>query len=280
MSHSPNNNRLRRFSAVAVTALSLCAPLGGANGQDRWVPGSGSYTFSGDTPADEACRRAAVRARASALSAVISETVASHQVLFCGVGEGRDEDCVFNETAWSRIEGRVVGARDVSRSLTVENGLAMTCSIEGKFSVVADTARPDAGFDLQLDLNQVVFRDGEAFELSVVPTVAMHVAVFQGAVADNGEGIVVRVFPNAFDPHGEIAAPTRIPAPDNEYALLVEFPEPSDEVGVAREHVMVVATRQRVDFADTYRIDDLWRRLIEIPASDRRVLMRTYAVVR
>jgi len=63
--------------------------------------------------------------------------------------------------------------------------------------------------------------------------------------------------------------------------MKVAFPDgqPSDRK-VIDEYLVVVATREPVDFLTGYAFDDFHARLLELSRSDSRIVRRSYNVVR
>ena len=265
--------------AVALVALlSLLAPSARA----EWVVGKAERVFGPEMTEADACRAAERLAREAALRARLGERVAAEDTLICAE-KGEAAECSLHRAAWSMVDGDIRAVRD-RRATTQDGPLAgfRTCTVALEADIGIAKGLPDPGFDLTVRMETRVFRDGDELSMGIEPSQPMYVTVFQWLPYDQSATPVTRLFPNKFDADNYFAkrgtVPTGAGAP--RYGLRVAFPPnlPAD-TRIADEYLLVVATRSPVEFRDSYGIDELKGRLLEIPRADARLVKRGYGVV-
>ena len=91
------------------------------------------------------------------------------------------------------------------------------------------------------------------------------------------------IYPNKFDNSNQADSPTTIPSAGgrNAYDMQVNFPNnrPRTEKSID-EFLMVIGTRARMKFRNSYGLDEFKSRLLELPRSEWRQVKRVYSVVR
>lgn len=243
-----------------VLALGLILACSGT-ARAEWVRASGSYAFPPEMPEAEACQQAENRARADAVRQVTGETLSSEETMRC-TEQGDQAECARNSTVWTMVGGEIRSTRDhkTETSATLENFRKCTVSFEADVHVAQ--GKPDPNFDIGVDLNNSVYRDGEKMTVVLKPSQPMSVQVFLWLPYEKGEAQVGRIYPNPFDPLARIDKAITIPteAGARRYDLKVTFP-PGQPAGrkMVDEYLMVVA---------------------EIPLGDRRIVRRAYNIVR
>lgn len=275
---------MKRIAALLCLLLIQPHPA-----QADWVRATGSYMFAPTMPEAEACQQAESRARADAVRRVTGETLSSDEAMRCA-DQGDEADCVRNATVWTLLGGEIRAIRNKqSHTMPVaEAENARQCVVSFDADVRMADGKPDPNFDIGVSVNNAVLRDGETLVITLKPSQAMAVQIFQWLPYEKGDAQIARIFPNAFDRMTVIA-----PRSDNQdvtipsaeggqhYDLTVTFPTLLP-IGakMADEYLMVVATRKPLALRDHYSFDDFNHILSEIPLGDRRIVRRAYNIVR
>jgi len=267
-----------------VTARILCLFLVAAPWSARadWVKAAGEYRFPPEIAEAEACRTAEERAKEDAVRQVTGERLSSEQMMRCTEQSGKSS-CALNSAVWTMLDGDVKAVRGLQKSVAVEAEGYRKCSVNLEADVVVPAGKPDPSFDVAVTPNSAVYRDGEPMKIGLRPTKPMSVAIFQWLPYATGVDQIARLFPNRFDPEHQIDGPTIVPtdAGSDRYAMRVEFPEgmPEDRK-ILDEYLVVVATRDPVDFLPAYTFDDFHARLLELSRADSRIVRKAYNIVR
>lgn len=264
------------FAFVALMLLAAPAARG------EWVSATAERIFSAEQSEAEACRAAEDKAREEAVRQVTGERLSSEELMRC-TEQGEQVECAHNSAIWSMVDGDVRGVRNRrSETVAVLEGFRK-CTVALDADVVVPPGRSDPSFDVGIRLNATVFRDGEPMEITLSPSRTMGVAVFQWLPYERGEAQVTRVLPNPYDAVDRIDKTTTIPteAGRQRYAMRVGFPPavPASR-RMVDEYLMVVATRQPVQFRDAYSLDDFRARLLELPRAESRIVRKAYSVIR
>ena len=156
------------------------------------------------------------------------------------------------------------------------------CLISFEADVHVAEGKPDPNFDIDVKLNNAVYRDGENLTVTLKPSQAMSVQIFQWLPYEKGDAQVGRIFPNQFDTAERIAKSVTIPteAGAKRYDLKVGFPASQPGRKMVDEYLMVVATRKPMALRESYALDDFNRVITEIPLGDRRIVHRAYNILR
>lgn len=264
--------------ALLSAALLLCASAAHA----EWAAGAGDVAFSTEMPEAEACRVAEQKAKQAALTAIVGEHLSFDDIEVCRE-RANDPGCALTRLTWAASDGEVRAVRDLRRRV---EAASVTGFRVCKVTLEADVARwrgePDPAFDLGVRLNLTAFRAGEDMRVTLEPSQPMHVALFQWLPYEAPERQVQRLFPNAMDMDGRITGPATVPSTDGarRYSIRMAFPPGQSHAALATEALLVVATRQKVDFRDAYGLEEFKARLLEIPRADHRLVRKPYAVMR
>jgi hypothetical protein len=268
-----------KTAARILCLLVAAAPL---PAQADWVKASGEYRYPPEIAEAEACRTAEERAKEDAVRQVTGEHLSSEQMMRCTEQSGKT-DCALNSAVWTMLDGEVRAVRGLNKSVAPEVEGYRKCSVNLEADVVVPVGKPDPSFDVAVTPNEAVYRDGEPMKIGLRPTKPMSVAIFQWLPYASGVDQIARLFPNRYDPEHRIDGPTIVPteASAERYALRVEFPEgmPSDRK-ILDEYLVVVATREPVDFLPAYTFDDFHARLLELSRADSRIVRKAYNIVR
>jgi hypothetical protein len=274
-----------RLPSVLLVALVLASA---APARAEWVKGVGQRVYGPDTAQAAACRDADLRARDAALKARLGERFSAEDVMICADGAARGtldkSACSLNRTIWNTVDGAIRAERD--KRVRVRPGPVAgfhVCTVSLEADVGKAIGQSDPGFDLGVTMDASVFRPGDSLSLSVTPTQPMHVAVFQWLPYDHGPTPVTRIFPNVYDSDDLFTGPGTIPTRlgKSRYAMQLVFPDSvPPATRMVDEYLMIVATKRKIDFRQSYSLDGFRGRLLEIPRNLSRLVRRAYSVVR
>ena len=93
----------------------------------------------------------------------------------------------------------------------------------------------------------------------------------------------MRIFPNRFDKKNRFTELDQIPTRDARslYKFRIDFPEDlKGKKRLADEYLMIIGTREPVEFRQEYALNEFNARLLEIPQQDLRKIKKAYNVVR
>ena len=248
----------------------------------EWVEGRGERMFGPDISVNEACEYARQRAQKDAIRKVAGETLRGEDLMVCQEQKD-DASCILNRLTWSTTDGVIRGIRNSQQKISRPSSGVPTCVITLEADVVVAEGNSDPGFDMTVKLNQRTFRNQEALKITVTPTQPMYLTVFQWLPYEKSERQVTRIYPNDFDPvtlfKGEVTIPTK--ENQSKYSMLVGFPKGvKKQKKLVDEYLMLVGTRKPRTFRKSYNYEGFNRRLLEIPLSERRVISRSYNIVR
>lgn len=264
------------------TIILLCFFLAG-NARADWVFGRGERFFSPQTAEVDACLEAEGIARENALKAHLGERLFAEDLMTCSE-RGGEPECSFSRSMHALVDGDIRGVRNLVSSVSASPPSDIRkCVVTLEADVDTAKGLADPGFDLDVRLNRRVLREGDVLFLELSPTVPMHVAVFQWQPQEHLAGKVTRLFPNAFDQDNLVNSKTTVPTTvgAKRYVLKAVFPTKGDtSKRLADEYLLVVGTVAPVEFLDSYDMDMLRARILEIPRSQVRVVKRAYAIVR
>ncbi len=270
-------------SYLALAILILAAAGLATPARADWVHGQAQRVFGPDTAQTDACRDATNRARAAALRARLGERLSSEDLMVC-TDKAHKGACSLNRAIWSTVDGAIRAVRD--KRVVVRPGPVagfQTCIVSLEADVGVAIGHYDPSFDLGVTMNEHVFRPGDTLTLTITPTQPMHIAVFQWLPYRHTGMTVTRIFPNRYDTDDLFTRPGTIPtaAGATRYAMRLKFPggmPPSRQM--VDEYLMIVATKKKVDFRESYTLDEFRGRLLEIPRNVSRLIRRAYSVVR
>ena len=266
----------------ALCMLTLALGLAAGEARAEWSSGKGAFIFGPEMSEHEACQRADRRAQEKAVAGVSGERLFSEDMVSCS--ERKDAaGCLLKRHTWSVIDGEIQGVRNKKVSTKDLGNGTRECSVSLEADVRMGSGRPDPGFDMSIDLNRSVFRHGELLEISIDPTQAMYLTVFQWLPYEAAERQVMRIFPNEYDRQnyheGRVVIPT--PARTEDYDFEVKFPEKVDyEDKSVDEFLMIVGTREKIRFRYSYSLREFRSRLLELPRDQWRQVKRAITVVR
>ena len=245
---------------------------------------SGEFFYGPDTSEKQACEAAEQRAKQEALRLVMGERFSSSEQLSCkdGTAGVDNTQCVYNTFRWTEIEGDIKQAARVGQPVLDKQMGSSRCTVNMRIVVDVPQLQPDPSFDFQVKLNANRLRAKEAVNFQILPSAAMHMAVFAWAPSHNA-ATVSRIFPNAFDTQSRLAARVNHPIPSEaggtRYQFEVDFPQ-STQQDFVDEYLIFVATTTPVAWLDEYDFEKFRSRLREISPPQKRVVKQSYRIIR
>lgn len=269
-------NRRPSCFRLACLLLALLPPAAGA----AWVSGSGEHHFGPDSAENEACALAEENAKIDALRSFSGESLALDQHLACrepGEAEAAGDRCSYNRMLWSQVGGRIGAVGGVRREVLERPG-GKLCRVGLVADIAVPPGRPDPAFDLGVRLNELAFRPGERLQIEIEPSQAMYLAVFNWLPHQPAGRQVVRIFPNRHEGDPLIRGKRTIPDPA--YRFELTLPEgTAQRRPFVDEYLLVVATKEAVNWRESYSLDELQERLHEIPLDRMRYVKRAYHLI-
>ena len=273
----PTRGKFSRFILVAGALPFLMLPNPTAFAEN--VRSFGEHNFSSmTTTGNEACKKALEKAKFAAVSAVAGETVSSEQLLRCDESDGKDQ-CKLNSSTWSSLRGRLTALKEKSRKIQKSGEGFETCRVEIEADVESFRGNRDPNLDFNVELNSSsqVYREGEKLWFSIKPLQPLYLNIFLWDPYEKSDRKVVKIFPNQFDEDNYVKDRLRLPRANFFETNVVGAPPGRKSI---EQFLMFVGTRKKVDFLDSYRVNDLNRRLLEIPTADWREKRRGFFVIR
>ena len=244
---------------------------------------SGEIFFGPDTSEKQACEAAEQRAKQEALRLVMGERFSSSEQLSCkdGTAGVDNTQCVYNTFRWTEIEGDIKQATRLGQQVDKQMG-SSRCTVSMRIVVDVPQLQPDPSFDFQVKLNANRLRAKEAVSFQILPSSAMHMAVFAWAPSHNA-ATVSRIFPNAFDSQSRLAARVNHPIPSESgsarYQFEVDLPQ-GNQQDFVDEYLIFVGTTMPVAWLDEYDFEKFRSRLREITPPQKRVVKQSYRIIR
>ncbi len=275
MKNLPNSVRLFMLAVFFLASVGTV--------QAEAVSARGEYLYGPETSEADACRLAEERAKAAALRKVFGESISMEEQMSCRETSGGKADygCELDRVSWSLIEGDIRAVTASQKMIEPRMG-AKACIVTLTADIVLPDRRPDANFDIRVNINEKRYRAGEVLTLELEPTVPMHVAIFNW-VPYQSSNTVTQIFPNAIDPYNYIAKKTSVPTEHKRAAYsftlawLESLPKSRSFVD---EYLIVIGTKAPIKWLSSYDLADFKSRLREIPLDERRVVKRGYQLIR
>ena len=269
--------KFSRFILLALALPFLLLPKLPAFAET--VRSSGEHNFSSmTTTGNEACKKALEKAKFAAVSAVAGETVSSQQFLRCAESDGEDQ-CKLNSSTWSSLRGRLTALREISKKIRKSDEGFEICQLEIEANVEPFRGNRDPNLDFNVELNSSsqVYREGEKIRFSIKPLQPLYLNIFLWDPYEKSDRKVVKIFPNQFDKDNYVKDRLRLPRATSFETTVVGAPSGRKSI---EQFLMFVGTRKKVEFLESYRVNDLNQRLLEIPTADWREKRKGFLVIR
>ncbi len=269
---------MNRYAFISLCAFTMFA----LDAKAEWVSAEDTYNFGPEISQTEACKKAERRAKEKALKSIAGEKISSEDNMVCS--EMKDAaDCSLNRFTWSTIDGLIKGTRNRLETSGDGIGEYKQCTVTLEVDIGVAEGDPDPSFDLQVELNQRTFRNGEPLKINLSPIQPMYINIFQYLPYLDTKKQVARIFPNPYDKKQLFQTKGTVPTHEGsqQYDMTVGFPKGlGSGKDLVDEYLMVLGTRKPVNFRGEYSLEEFNARLLEIPRQNRRIVRRAYNVVR
>lgn len=250
------------------------------NALAAWVPGTGEHFFGPETSESEACAIAEETAKTDALRSFYGETLSVDQQMSCREMPDASSEpsyCQMNKILWNQVGGDIRGANLISRQVSKVAG-SQVCRVQLVADIIVNRGKPDPDFELGVSVNSSIFREGERLALTLDPSQPMYVAIFSWLPYPNRESRVERLFPNEHDLNARIDHKRVVPNPT--YRFQIELPNlmPRNRRQID-EYLLVVATKQPVNWRDSYSFSEFNEKLSEYSLDKIRYVKRGYQII-
>ena len=267
---------LKAFYGLTWFLLMLVS----VNAFAAWMPGAGEHFFGPETSEAEACAIAEESAKTDALRSFYGETLSVDQQMSCREAPDMLPDssyCQMNKILWNQVGGDIRGVSQISQQISKVAG-SRVCRVQLVADVVVNRGKPDRDFDLGVRLNNTAFREGETLSLTLEPSQPMYVAIFSWLPYPNRDARVERIFPNAHESTGRIERKRVVP--NQTYRFQVELPTtlPRNR-RLLDEYLLIVASKQPVQWRDSYSFQEFNARLSEFSLDQIRYVKRGYQII-
>jgi hypothetical protein len=243
---------------------------------------SAEYLYGPETAKNDACNLALGKAKMKALANVLGESISSEELLSCAgvAGKISDYGCSLNQVTWSQIDGDIKKTVIEKTLVEVREG-ASACVADVEIDVEIPKEKPDPSFQLRADINQIIFRVNENFNLDIELSQPGFVAVFNWLPHESN--LVVRIVPVVED----LAKSYVYLKSDPINTLKTSFPMTAlwadsytDKKKFYDEYILVVATKKKIFWLSKYSLDEFKSVLHSIPMGDKKLVKKAYQLTK
>ena len=242
------------------------------------VEAKGRYYFGFDISKNEACERAREKSEKNALSKVLGENLTSEGVMHCNE-TGDEEACKHYTSIWTIVSGIIRDMQETNRIILYDEEIKSDfCEVVISADVISAIGERDPSFDLKVTLNEKFFRNQENLKITIIPNGSMYINIFNWSPHKREK--VDLIFPNEYDHNNLVESKIEIPSPysTKKYKFRLDFPVIMTKP--IEEFIMVVATRDNIDFMEQYDLNNLKERINEIGLEDRREVTTSYILAK
>ena len=238
------------------------------------VESTGRYSYGPTVSERKACDMAEEKAKKEALNIAASEVISGHQILRCKE-TADNEKCLIHTSTWSDVTGLIRAVKRLSKNIINPDKEFKTCEIRISADVGTYRGSKDPGFDFSVSLNSPdnTFREGEKIEFTISPTKKMFITIFLWDPYAENSSLVSKIFPNEYDKDngfdGKAVVPTS--SSSQKYKFEATFSNKTSGKNIyIDQYASVVGTRKKIPFKDSYTVESLNGRLLELPAREWR----------
>lgn len=248
------------------------------------VTGVGEYDFGVYISQVESCKLAQQRALNDARRQVSDEKISSQQSKICTASKNKNECDLFSDT-WSYIDTVVIKSEPIKISQEiVDKESFKVCRVV----IEADVEKfptPSVNFDFNLSLskNKFIASTNEnttdaRLSISIEPenNKEMYINVFHYEPHVYGRN-VSRIYPREYNDSNMINSTLLLPKKGITYRVI--FPGAITEDSV-HEGILVVSSREDIQFNSFYTYDQLSTKLLSISNNDVRIKREMYVVIK
>ena len=241
-----------------------------------------SYLFTQESSAQSGCEQAEKRLKLEQIERQCGAQLSGGKLRVQSERQDRLDHLYFESTA-----GYVTQYHSLKQQLEMVEPLPgeslFRCVVEAELEGQCNQGRRDPQFaplfEQQVSLNQLYYKTGEEMVVELRPQQRMTITILQLIPHLESEPRVWRLFPNAYRTEGHLQAGVSISIPhptEDRYQFIAQLPSGEQRV---TEELVVVATREEVQFPEQMSVEQFHRLLAEIPLKDRRELFIPYEII-
>ena len=195
-----------------------------------------------------------------------------------------DVQCELNKSTISAITGTIKKIKSKKRSLERQEGYSI-CRFEIVVDIVKPKQKKDPNFDFNISINNKLFRNGEELTILIEPNATMFINIFQWQPYTSTGISLTKIFPNINESNNKIEKnkKKKIPGESSEvhkkYNFVVEYPNKENKKYVD-EYLVVVATKNIVNFVTDYDFKSFQDIISEIPNNEYRTKKMSYEILK
>ena len=245
--------------------------------------GFGEYRFGPNVTETKACALALENAKKNSLTKVYGEKIFSEDLMRCTETDD-DVQCELNKSTISAITGTIKKIKSKKRSLERQEGYSI-CRFEIVVDIVKPKQKKDPNFDFNISINNKLFRNGEELTILIEPNATMFINIFQWQPYTSTGISLTKIFPNINESNNKIEKnkKKKIPGESSEvhkkYNFVVEYPNKENKKYVD-EYLVVVATKNIVNFVTDYDFKSFQDIISEIPNNEYRTKKMSYEILK
>lgn len=227
---------------------------------------------------EEAIEKATNEARQKAIQKAVGVQVMSSQLMI--------EDTRLS--SFSRYIATASYGKTIDETVSVEQfksgedrfGIPVnTYRVKLQCRVIEEKGIPDPGFVITININKMLFKEGDIIQMEVTPSRDCYLTIFNVYEAEDK---VIIIFPNEFDENSLCMAGKmrKIPGPESGISLKAFLPEGKSR---SSELLWVLATKKPMDFrtglpkwaklsyhpTPVSAVNEIQKRLVTIPLNER-----------
>lgn len=242
------------------------------------IEANGTYYYGSDTSENEACERALEKAEKNALTYILGENLTSEGIMHCSE-TGDEEACKHYSSISSIVSGVIKNMEVLNRVTTFDETIKSNyCKITIFADIISSNGARDPSFDMKVNLNENFFRDKENLIINIIPNEEMYINIFNWSPHKKEK--VQKIFPNDYDLNNLIKSDIIIPTKSakREYSYRLDYPKLKKHP--IEEFIMVIATKENINFMKKYTLRDLKERINEINLANRREITKSYILTK
>lgn len=249
------------ITTIASTLVSAAIRL-----HDGSYQATEQYQFSPAMSQLEACRRAEDKAKNAIIMKAIGSNLSGEKAATC-LEQNNNRTCHYYDETFEDTRGYIKEVKD--KKHTVE-GWTCTATVT---ATVGATGKVNPNFDMAVNLRRI-YQHGENISFDVQSNANADLYIFS---YDPMRGTLEKIFPARFENDRFIYRnETRtIPNPKNfRFKIPAVATRENDD-----RYFLFVATKERVDFLDTYEVNafyNMWNRI----GSEKRLVKKGIVIVR
>ena len=249
------------ITTIASTLVSAAIRL-----HDGSYQATEQYQFSPAMSQLEACRRAEDKAKNAILVKALGTNLSSERAATC-VEQSNNRSCQYYDETFEDTRGYIKDIKDRKHSV---EGWTCTATVT---ATVGSISKVNPQFDMAVNMRRI-YQSGEKLSFDVQTNANADLYVFS---YDPVKGTMDKVFPSRFENdrylyRNEVRT---IPNPRNyRHTIPLIATRDNDD-----RYYIFVATKERVDFLDTYAVNDfynMWNRV----GSEKRLVKKGIVIVR